>query len=529
MASALLFAITMCWVLATPMPSGPDETAHMIKSAAVVRGQLIGTPHPQHLSAGVTLVRVPATFESVSHRGTCTYADIETPTGCGPALQGSWKIVTMSTYEGRYPPLYYLLTGLPTLVTEQPTVVTYAMRGVGALITACLLGLAFAAMSTWGRSRLGLLGLAVAVTPTTLYLGGVVNPSGMEIAASVALWSAVTALVWWESEEAPTSLVVAAVVAACFLSASRALSTAFFAFIVVGVALTRPSGSLRLWRHRKVKVALGVSFGFAILCGIFVLVAKSYLIEAFFPSHLNAVGNILLIVGRTAHYVHQAVGAFGSPNFGVPGPVLAVWLVVSIALLAAGLLLGSRRDALVLAALIAVLGFLLPFGIMYSHVKVDGPIWQGRYSLPIIAGLPMLAAIVAEERVGTHGAARVATGRSVGAVLLFLACGWLGSWYWVLRRYTVGLGTGVVNPFKHVVGHWSPPIPLWMLVGGILVFTAAWCAWLMAEDAAMRRRGSRALASAVEMAAPPAPAAGLSSRVAMESADRDLTGNRPPG
>lgn len=39
----LLAGISVCWVFATPLFGTSDETAHVMKAAAVVRGEFVGT------------------------------------------------------------------------------------------------------------------------------------------------------------------------------------------------------------------------------------------------------------------------------------------------------------------------------------------------------------------------------------------------------------------------------------------------------------------------------------------------------
>lgn len=475
-ASGLLLCVMLLWDIATPNPSGPDESAQLIKSAAIVRGTLIGTPKPgASKSSGTVLVSVPATFDSIRSHAPCDYGSPDKPTGCGPALVGSSKLIRIETYEGRYPPLYYAITGLPTLVTSTPSVV-YAMRAMGALVVAVLLGMAFAALITWGRSRLVLVALAAVVTPTALYLGGVVNPSGMEIAGATAFWTTTLILVFYEYEDPPMSLVVAASVAAVALCASRPLSTAFYAFVIVAVTLLRPARARRLLAARRTKVALGGTFGFALLSGIYVLAARAYEVEGFPIAKRSEIDYVFAVLGRTDRYLQQMVGAFGSPNFALPVPLLMIWWILCSGLIIAGLVLAVRRDALVFAGITLFLGFLFPFGIIFSHVKTDGIIWQGRYSLPMIVGLPLLGMALVAERyptVGVGAARRLAT-----LAVPALTVGWIGGFYWVLRRYTVGLSTLHLDAFAQFPGSWAPMIPAVVVFALLVVVNLAWSAWL---------------------------------------------------
>ena len=77
--TALFALIGTIWSLASPVLSAPDEAAHAVKAAAVVRGQFLGDE--TGLPAGRGTVQVPALFVRAAELPLC-YA----PTGLG-ALQ----------------------------------------------------------------------------------------------------------------------------------------------------------------------------------------------------------------------------------------------------------------------------------------------------------------------------------------------------------------------------------------------------------------------------------------------------------
>jgi hypothetical protein len=491
--TGLLFVIIMMWGIASPVPSGPDEEAQLVKAAAVAHGTLIGTLVPNTKSKGTVTVKVPKTIQDARHRAACDY-NIYRSGACTQQVVGSGQMVAIRTYEGRYPPLYYLLTGLPTLFTSAPGVL-HAMRAVSALIVAVLLGMAFAAVMTWGRSSVLLLALTITVTPTVLYLGGVVNPSAMEIAGGILLWSALTVLVLQRADDPPPTLIATAVVGSVALCASRPLSTGFFALILASFVVIRPGAMRPLLRSGSVRVGLGVSLVAAFVSALFVVYAKSYEVEAF-PFSDSTEGYVTAIIGRGGRALRQVIGSFGSPNFSVPEPVLAVWLIAAIGIIVLGLVLARRRDALVLLGLLAFLGFILPFGVVYSHVKHDGVVWQGRYSLPLIAGIPILSGALIGER---YPDAVAAVRRRLGLVVLPGLCfGWIGAFYWFLRRYTVSLASNATNAFHHDANYWPPVIPALAVFAILVVATVAFASWVFWEMAAADRRSVDGAAQVTE-------------------------------
>lgn len=498
LSSLLLFAVTLMWSIASPVPSGPDEQAQLIKSAAVAHGVVVGTPHPTHHAQGTVIVKVPALIQSASKRAACDYK-IFRPASCSARLDTSGQMVTVTTYEGRYPPIYYFLTGLPTLVGHSAWVL-HAMRAVSALLVSLLFGMAFAAAATWGRSNLLLISMAVTLTPAALYIGSVVNPSAMEIAGGVLLWAALTVLFLYEAKDPPRTLVAAAVVGAVALCASRPLSTGFFALIVATLVALRPATALALIRLRRIQVAFVASFGFAFISGLFVLYAKSYEVEAFPIHNRSTLDFVIAVVGHGNKVLRQLIGSFGAPNFVDPTPVLVVWFVAGFGLIFLGMLLARRRDAILLLIVFALFGFLLPFAIAYSHVRTDGIIWQGRYSLPLIAGLPILGGVLISER-HPRGVAAVRR-RAGGMVLLGLVFGWIAGFYWVLRRYTVGLSYHATNAFRHDPGYWAPVIPAIAVFAILVLATLGFAVWVYRES---DLTGRRALEPPPETQAPPVP------------------------
>lgn len=69
------------------------------------------------------------------------------------------------------------------------------MRFVSALLCSAMLASALVTAAEWRRRSLAVLGVLAAATPMTLYMGGMVNPSGGEIAAGILVWTAMLSIV----------------------------------------------------------------------------------------------------------------------------------------------------------------------------------------------------------------------------------------------------------------------------------------------------------------------------------------------
>lgn len=468
--TAVIFALGLLWSFASPIPSGPDEPTQLVKAAAVAHGIVVGTPVPG--SRDLVQVHVAGTYVNAgSAARTCVYRSPATTGGCAPPVVASSRSTPAVTYVGRYPPLYYAVVGLPSLVSSAPWTLG-AMRAMSALLNAAVLGLAFAATRTWARSSGAAVALAVTVTPMAVYLASVVNPNGLEISAAIAAWMAGALLVVEHAEDPPPLLVGVFCVACVLLCASRTLSTVWFGLIVAALVAVRPGASLRLSAHRSVRIGLGVTAVLAVLSGIFVVAADSYAFESFpLPKGTTPLQIMALIAGDTQRFFVGTIGYFGAPDTAVPALVVAVWVVAVSALVVTAMTYLGRRDAWVLAGLGVAYLFVIPFAIIFSHAASNGITWQGRYGYPIYAGVPILAGVLLGGRIPVPARARwlAAGGVTVGM---------LGAFYWLLRRYVVGIAPTHLDPFAQAPGRWIPPVPLGLVVGLGVAATLAYAIML---------------------------------------------------
>jgi len=199
----LLLLAAGVWALATPLFTGPDEVSQARRAAGVVRGQVIGErtgPDP------VLLVRVevpglygaPAEQQWLCHLGPLVdgapqEAMVLPEPPCPDLGDVDAAAVGADTVQYRGQPFYYALVGSPTLV-DHGRVGAYAMRMVGAVLTAALLASAAATLALAPRPSMAGVGLLVCVTPALVYLAGSTNPSSVEIAAALSAWAVVAVL-----------------------------------------------------------------------------------------------------------------------------------------------------------------------------------------------------------------------------------------------------------------------------------------------------------------------------------------------
>ena len=448
------------WGLATPLFAVPDEPAHFLRAAGVVRGQLTGPPGMP------TAVDVPPALESTRLQAGCFAFQPRVPADCAPGYSGPTDGPDRRafTQAGRYPPGYYALVGLPTLAwTDLASL--YAVRGMSAALCAVLLAAAVTAAAGTG-SRLLVAGVGVAVTPMALFLSSGANPSGPEVAAAVALWSAGLALVLAGGPPSRPVLTTAGL-AAVVLLLSRPISPFWVALI--GLSLLLVAGGrrcLELGRHRSVQVWLGVLVLAGALQAAWVLGVGAL--------DLYGAGQSLTLgervegsLVRTDERLQQMVGWFGWLDTPAPVGVHIAWASAAVALVVLGMRGAVRRRAALLVALV-VGAVLVPVALEVPSANAVGFFWQGRYTLPLAVGVPLVAAVAATRR-------RPVPVPLLAALLAVLGVCHVLGFVTALGRYTVGAGSG----WGLVDVVWSPPLPALALAVAAGLATLAWSVLLL--------------------------------------------------
>jgi hypothetical protein len=388
------------------------------------------------------------------------------------------------TYDGRYPPLYYAIVGLPSLVSQTDAAV-YAMRLVSGALTAILVGLSIALAAFWSTRKLFVLGVAVAATPAVFVFGSTVNPSGLEMSAALCVWTSALLLVLERSDRPPTSLIVACTAASIALVWSRPLSALWLAIIAGFSVALRPAAIRSLLQDRRARIGSSAIVVATVAAVVYVFLDHSLRVApATSPLSPTTSGWTILekSFGSTSAWFDQFAGAFGlgGPNANPP-LVGIVMLVLAIgAVLVVGVVTAERRRVTVLGLLLVVC-VVLPVFIEASQARNVGFDWFGRYSYPIYCGIIVVAAAIAEIPQRPPQALRSPNEGAQQRFIVIVACLVGGSQFldvlWAIRRYVVGL-SGPLNIFSHLRGGFTPPVPIVLLVVAALVFCGAFT-WLI--------------------------------------------------
>jgi hypothetical protein len=445
-------AALVAWSLATPLMAAPDEPAQVVQAAAIVRGQF-DEPVTVHAATGeLAVVNVPQWASAGLSEPGCYAFNSKVAASCAPKLSSKTETVQATTQFSNYPPLYYFMVGLPTLALAGSQAV-YAMRILGDIVNAGLIALGLFLLIRYHPRRLTNVGAMIALSPMVFFVLAVVNSSGLEIAAAFATWSGGLCVVEWRP--VPKPLAIWTTISLVLLILSRPISPVNAAVIIVVlmvlVGWRRVRDSLR---DRTILLMSSLTLASIIAVGVLLLVVGApHLLGYPEKPALSLADSIWLTLRQTGTRLGECIGKFGWLDTPVPLFVTVVWGAACGAVIAVGLALSSRcRRAL---PLLAVLILLIP--IVFESPRIDsvGLFWQGRYWLPVVIGLPLVASAL-------HGAHRsswlTSPLRSV-AVLVGLACGGallivaqVVAFLTALHRYETGLGAPSGTPIR-----WSPP------------------------------------------------------------------------
>jgi hypothetical protein len=497
------------WAVANPPFAAPDEPAHVERAVALAHGELTGkTPSRQdtrrlHLTdrKDYLVVRVPALYGHAS-RSACFPRNASATAAC-LEFNGSTRDTDTGTYVARHPPSYYALVGTASWLVSPGDATVYVMRLIGVLIAAVFLATAVSALRRAAAPRLLAMGVALAITPMVLFVSSAVNPSGPEIASAIAFWVCGLLLISTARERVDTWLVTAVGVAGCVLALSRQLGPLWIGLIsLVLLRMANRAALGNLWRSIRARVWAGLVAASCVLQGGWDTVVKPLEVTRSGHEHAHPdVAEVLRItIGRTFPRYREMIGWFGWLDTPAPALTWVPWTILLAVLVLAAALWVTRRHLAVLLAL-AGATILVPIVIESATFSDAGTLtWQGRYTLPLAVGVPILAAAAVST---TERGRRLLTSRVLVAVAIIVSAGQFVAFAQNLRRYSVGYD-GTLAFWHHAA--WSPPAPAPFLTVAFAVVVIAFVWWLLevvprgAEAAAPDRQPDVAREQAIVMA-----------------------------
>lgn len=465
-----LFAVLLgLWSAATPLMAFPDEPAHTIKAAAVVRGQIL-VEEGSSFGHGVH-VKVPDYIANLHGQG-CYKFNRGQAANCAPLIYADDTYTNIGvTSAASYNPMYYWLVGLPTLVMSGAPAI-YAMRLISALFCAVFFAAGFTALTELRRPQYAVLLAALATTPMVLFLGGGINPNSIEIAATMAAFSGwVVILDNWRNTKLVIPALATVAAATVVLANARQISLVWLlCALVAGVCSFKLRRTLQVFRDKRVLTAVALTVPGTLLGLGWIYVASrgpanvGVAPDGIASPHPDAplYRGFMIMLDRTYDFFPQYIGVMGWLDTPVPELVMLVWSAFMVGALVIPFCVRPLRKWTGYWVSLAML-YVVPALLQTVLWRSMGFIWQGRYTLPLVVVLFITIGLGLRRLRfrSSNTAARLA--RNI--FWLIGACHTLAFVY-VLRRYVVGISESANWQTLFSSPDWQPPfgwLPLTVL------------------------------------------------------------------
>ena len=469
---ASLFALVVSWSLSMPLFSGPDEPANFVRSAAVVRGEFVGADAGVSLekSYWTTTVNIDPQF-GVANLVPWCFAPFSEKPACNLAIEDAAFVDNPPyTNMGRYPIFPFLVSGAGTIFGANDVSVLASRLMLGAVAVA-LLGFAFSSVAHRKGSVPALL---MAITPGVIFFSAVMNPSALEIASAIALWTILPHV--FESSPLTRVELSGVAVAGVVLIGTRPLGPALY-LVALLFCSAFTGGWARLgdvWKRlRSVWVIHLCAIAFSIVWYVTVFSKNTGSPVTEGSPSLGLRQQVIEAVQHIPAVLAQGIGNFGWLDTPMPRMTLILYLVMLVPLLVFAIsrttrLVGSMVVALCLVSALLVVAQDINY---YNLLRNFGS--QGRHVMPLLVGIPILAM----RKVNLPSRINAAV-----AIVWALVMVWAG--LAALRRYAVGIRPGnQLEMYTQAV--WQPDIGIWLATFALAfgAITSAWCAWRISVTA----------------------------------------------
>jgi hypothetical protein len=391
-AFAAVLLIQCAWMMALPMFRGPDEIDHLLRSSNVALGHW--QPADRPADEDPRFVIADATL-ALAARPTCEVQrqDFD-PTVCTPRRTFSDGTVDIRSTVAEYNPTYYLIAGLP-MRAENNELGAWAVRALGALLSALLIAGAWSLLASRQSTAWPSIAMLIATTPAIFFATTVAAPNGVGYAAGLLLWAGLLSAARHPSSSGAP---IAGAVGASVLILTHPTGVIWVGASVLTVLV------LVGWRGLKAILAARPRAWWASIGVVLVATAgavvwnvvyqpNAFSAAAVADEPLVAETKAIPMAAHVVLWIFQTVGVM--PNrFGLLWPIVyALWLAPLVLLLARAIRAGSRRERLAGSVAMAV-AILVPTAATVMTYDAVGVAWQGRYELPLLVGIVMLAGLV---------------------------------------------------------------------------------------------------------------------------------------
>jgi hypothetical protein len=469
----------LVWAMANPAFAAPDEDAHLVKALGMASFD-IGDPGPSAAdpsnlgdvrNASISrVVDIPARLDPAGY--TCFPFRTDVTAACQPpaAARGDGDVAARTTL-GAYPPFLYPVVGWAAGLGDDPPSADRIGRLVVLAVSAVLLWIAAWQLVRWlGPSSL--VGLAVLLTPGAVFCLGILNTSAAEILGAAGMAAVVAVYARRPESLTRASTQATVLVSGTALVLSRQLG------IVTMAMLTLLLLALGGWRVVWVGLRAGraITWAAVVVPGVSTVAVAVWELRYDHPVLVGPWVSVDSLRGFREQWmqlIQESVGWFGWLDVRPPYGVNLVWFAAAAGLLVTALVLGDRRDRLVLIGALVV-----PLVVSYlTYSRVFFPIdagLQGRHVLPIFALVPIWSGVVVAERLRPRVLIWAVRAAVVALPLVVLVGLFINA-----QRYAVGLDSSSGPVWFVPEAAWSPPLGWYVWLGlGVLGVALLGVSWM---------------------------------------------------
>jgi len=414
---AVLLPLSITWALSNPMFASPDEPAHMARAQGFARFDF----DPPYETDGLPM-DAPECFRFRP----------EVTADCADLTWGT-DGTEVETRTRDYPPLFHSVAAVPALFVGGLGG-AYVMRLWMAVVCCALIAWAGAMIIRPGAGRWTVAGLALALTPMSVFVSSTVNPSGITLGFSLlVVCGAVSRWIHGDLSRWSTWAIGIGLPGLVLVRRDGVLWVAILIVSLAPIALTDAAlrARLRSLDPRSWGPRARVSGLVAVVAAVAVAVmwVVPVLHRFFTTGEVGGNGSRWQGIEVLRIYFDHMIGTFGWIDTYIGQEAFAIAAGVCLVVVLAGLAGGRahlvRSECLSLAALFAT-------PVVFGMVLY--PYFQGRYMLPIWVIVAVIASqAVASSDIGPRTSSRLAV------IVLVL---WWSVHIWSLvqnlRRYAVG-------------------------------------------------------------------------------------------
>jgi hypothetical protein len=470
---------TCAWGLSTVPFKGVDEPSQYLRTLAIAHGEVVmaksrNPMRAAHLEQPLEVRLPPAGYrtQALNTRVLTVDRSMAPPHAfdrCVAAL--TRRSCTEATYNGTYSPIGYVLPAIGVALAGDASTALWLGR-LGAAIGSVAFLLMAVALSARG-GRWSLLGLMAAISPTVLFVSSILNPDGLEIAASIA-FSCGCLRAAAERDQIPAWALGSVAVSGAVTALTWALGPLFVGFgLLLLSGLLGRSGVRELLHTRGRHISMCAA---ALVSALALYVAWSLAmgrthggleLSPLLPSPAQAIREFSLVLD-------QALGAVGWINLYMPNTIYHPYVMtVVLSLLLAGWYADWRERVMLALVMIAALATPVLLQQWLLRPPSDQGV-QGRYVIPVLVLVPLLSGHVLARHASSMSSMMSRYGAAIAVFLLSLT---QVAALVDIARFEAGATTQNVGH-----AHWTPPFGWggwWLLTvlgGGSL---AIWGAGLL--------------------------------------------------